>query len=390
MRGAAVSRALLGQKIWPHDVDACARNVLVLLKQALGSGIPFDAPEESLDTPEVRATLRTAAAAATVLLKNQRGILPIQPTSLQGKTVALLGPNARVAQFSGGGSARLLPTYLVSPFVGIKAAVEEAGATLRFAEGATTHKYVPHAHEYLTLPDGSDTRAALMEFWNAPPSEDYLSIKANVETTLHPPVWTCETAISEAILMDGIDDKVNRVCWIRYSAIFTPDADGTWEFGLNVGGRGNLLIDGKCAIDLSTQSLSGGGFSGLKEDKKVEVKGMEKDRHYSIEVRISNKEFIVDGPGSFSRGGLRLGAAPYIEIEQGIAEATKVAKEADVAILVVGLNQEWVAFRSACPSFLMTSTVSRRRGLIGLTWTFRATPTDLWPLSSRRNPIRSS
>jgi beta-glucosidase len=86
--------------------------------------------------------------------------------------------------------------------------------------------------------------------------------------------------------------------------------------------------------------LDGGGFSGMKEDKKVVVEGMQKDRQYSIEVRIGNKEFIVDGPGSFSGGGLRLGAAPYVEIKQGIAEATKLAKEADIVILVVGLNQE--------------------------------------------------
>jgi beta-glucosidase len=212
---------------------------------------------------------------------------------------------------------------------------------LKFVEGATTHKYVPHAHEYLELPDGSGTQAALMEFWNTPPSEDFLSTKADVKASLHEAVWSCNAPISENILMDGVDDeKVNRICYIKYSGVFTPTDDGSWEFGLNVGGRGNLFLDGECIIDMSTAFSSGEGFTGMEEDKKVVVKGMQKGKHYPLEVRISNKEFMALGPGSFSRGGLRLGAAPYVEIEQGIADASKLAKEADVAILIVGLNQE--------------------------------------------------
>jgi beta-glucosidase len=129
MRGAAVTRALQAEKLFPHDIDVCVRNILVLLKRAMASGIPFDAPEKSLDMPEVRAILRKAAASATVLLKNDSGLLPIRSKDLKGKTVAVLGPNVRVAQFSGGGSARLLPTYLVSPLEGIRTAVEEAGGS---------------------------------------------------------------------------------------------------------------------------------------------------------------------------------------------------------------------------------------------------------------------
>lgn len=39
--------------------------------------------------------------------------------------------------------------------------------------------------------------------------------------------------------------------------------------------------------------------------------------------------------------GLRLGGAPVIDPDQEIAQAVKLASEADVAIVVVGLNSDW-------------------------------------------------
>lgn len=151
MRGVAVQRALVGEKLFQEDVDACVRKVILstihtprylrppfsqileMVKIAYDSGIPFDKPEELLDTPEVRTLLRRACADATVLLKNEKNLLPLKPS---GK-IAIIGPNAKHAVISGGGSASLRPTYTVSPL----AAVLGSSSTI------VTSPRMPHIHD---------------------------------------------------------------------------------------------------------------------------------------------------------------------------------------------------------------------------------------------------
>ena len=84
--------------------------------------------ERAEDRPEHRALIRRAGAEGTVLLKND-GILPLA----KGASVAVIGPNARVAQIMGGGSAQLNPHYAISPWDGMQA----MGGTLTYAPGCT-------------------------------------------------------------------------------------------------------------------------------------------------------------------------------------------------------------------------------------------------------------
>jgi beta-glucosidase len=61
---------------------------------------------------------------------------------------------------------------------------------------------------------------------------------------------------------------------------------------------------------------------------------LKKGKQYSIEIRLSNAEFIARGSPFFCRGGIRLGAVRRIEPEEGIKEAVKLAKEADGKFLL--------------------------------------------------------
>ena len=66
--------------------------------------------------------MREAAADAVVLLKNDKQILPL---SSKTKSIAIIGPNAQARVISGGGSAQLKPTYVVTPYEGIIANAPE-------------------------------------------------------------------------------------------------------------------------------------------------------------------------------------------------------------------------------------------------------------------------
>ena len=66
--------------------------VLETVNRAIESGIPFNAPEGTLDTPDTRAFLRKAAANAVVLLKNEGDLLPIRSDV---RSIAVIGAMAR-------------------------------------------------------------------------------------------------------------------------------------------------------------------------------------------------------------------------------------------------------------------------------------------------------
>lgn len=79
-----------------------------------------DGKERTQDSPKTRAFARRLAAEGMVLLKNDGPVLPIKAASSKKKTkVAIIGPNAKERVISGGGSAQLKPSYVVSPFEGL-------------------------------------------------------------------------------------------------------------------------------------------------------------------------------------------------------------------------------------------------------------------------------
>jgi beta-glucosidase len=332
--------------------------ILGLLKRAYASGIPFDGPEEGIDTPELRSLLRTAAASAVVLLKNEAGALPLDSSALQGKTIAVIGPNAAVAMASGGGSARLLPTYTISPLDGITAVAEAAGAKVVYAKGASTAKFLPTLDRAFANAEG-----AHMSFWNAEPSEGWLNASEVAVPPNAEPVWTCTTKSADAFLADGVDEtKVNEICWLsvsseaissmlsssrlnipkQYKVEFIVDESGDWEFGTTIAGIGNVYLDGKLIIDFSTNPERGEAFFGLgTPDGRAHVSGLEKGSKHEIEVRGCNGRLVTGGAPFTCWGGLRLGGSKAWTVQEAKEDALEVAKSADVRILVVGLNHDF-------------------------------------------------
>ncbi|KDQ29545.1 glycoside hydrolase family 3 protein [Pleurotus ostreatus PC15] len=337
MRGKAVERLMIAEKLFTSDIDERVRKILVLYKHALDSGVPFDAPEGSIDTPELRQLLRTAAADATVLLKNDKQILPLK-TGI--KKIAVIGPNAKRAMTSGGGSAQLRSTYAVTPFEGITAAANEIGAEVTYHIGTPSHNTLPLLDG--SIRQGNGEPGAYMQFWNESPSEDFLSTSPHLHAKISEHVWDVPTHSTNCFLADGVDDtKVNEVCYIRYTTKFTPDETGSWELGLSVAGAGNLFVDSKLLIDLSTDPEQGESFFGLGTVEKREVIDLEAGKTYDFEIRISNASFVSRGSPFSCRGGIRLGGCRKSGGARDIEEASKLAAESDVAILVIGLNHDW-------------------------------------------------
>ncbi|MEU2177593.1 glycoside hydrolase family 3 C-terminal domain-containing protein [Nocardia sp. NPDC019219] len=115
----------------PADVDRAARNVATLAAR-VAAGREQDETRYTAD--EHHRLAREVAARCVVLLRNDRGLLPLAP----GRSVAVIGEFAVEPRYQGGGSSHVNPTRLDVPLDEIRAL---AGAgTVSYSPGFTTNR----------------------------------------------------------------------------------------------------------------------------------------------------------------------------------------------------------------------------------------------------------
>jgi beta-glucosidase len=94
---------------------------------------PAGSARATVTTPAHQAVSAAVAEAGTVLLKNDRGTLPLKPAG--GGRVAVIGPAASAAPAdAGGGSAYVTPTFSVTPLQGLRAAAGP-GTPVSYTQG---------------------------------------------------------------------------------------------------------------------------------------------------------------------------------------------------------------------------------------------------------------
>lgn len=184
-----------------------------MAKFAVESGRSFERSENSVDTTEVKEFMRHAAASATVLLKNDRGLLPISPNT---KKIAVLGQNASIPTPTGGGSASLTTAYIVSPLEAITKAAGEFGAQVEYSIGAEVHGYLPLINQYLVPTE--DGAIATLELWKPSnsPNDHWLDHTPNLTAQSPPDLKIPQTSANVFpfdgdILSMGVGGQCNRV-----------------------------------------------------------------------------------------------------------------------------------------------------------------------------------
>jgi beta-glucosidase len=100
------------------DVDRAVTRVLTLVDRSQ----PALAPGQTFDADAHHALAREAATASAVLLKNDGGILPLDPRA--GGTVAVIGEFARTPRFQGAGSSQVNPTRVDSALEALRTALD--------------------------------------------------------------------------------------------------------------------------------------------------------------------------------------------------------------------------------------------------------------------------
>ncbi|KAK0653001.1 family 3 glycoside hydrolase [Cercophora newfieldiana] len=327
-RGELLGFNVNTDKVLGHVLDERVRKVLNLVKRCAKAGIVEGAEEGGLDTPETAEMLRKVAVEGVVLCKNEDGALPLK----KDKKTVIIGPNAKVATYHGGGSASLAAYYAVTPYDGITAKLTDQPAPA-YTTGAYTHKMLPLLGYQTTTPSGAP--GMTMEAYTSPPSP----------SSDRTPVDTLTVAKTEMHLVDYTNPHITTRTWYAtFTGLLTPDFTGTYEFGLVVCGTAKLFVNDALVIDNSVNQTLGTAFynTGTIEEKgTVPVTAGET---YTVRVEFGSAETspLPDISAALHGGGcLRVGGCRVIEPQEEIARAVELAASAEQVVICAGLNADW-------------------------------------------------
>ncbi len=305
-RGDKLIAAVKAGLVSEATVRERARNMLRLMAR-VGSLDDHRAHQEfAEDRPEHRALIRRAGAEGAVLLKND-GLLPLAKAG----SVAVIGPNAKVAQIMGGGSAQLNPHYMVSPWQGLVNALGTEALT--YAPGCTNDRFEPMLQGAFKV--------------------EFFAGKALQGAAVHSETLNDFMAFWIPPLGGGKVDPFNFSA--RVTGTFTPEVSGLHRVGVFAAGYAKVYVDGHLIANAWDGWKKGRTFFEEGCDEVVGEVTLEAGRAHQIVVEFCNKP-----SDNLVFAGLRVGIGRPLG-DADIAEAVRVAKAADRAVVFVGRSGEW-------------------------------------------------
>ena len=291
VRAGRVSEAAIDDKVL-RILRLAAR--VGALDGSARSGSPGAWPPDAIS-----AELRATAAAGFVLARNHGALLPLEGGSL--RRVAVVGPNAAVARALGGGSATVFPPYTVSPLEGLRSALAHAEVT--HARGARPYTRLPVV--------ALDAEVRLLG--------------AGGE------VLSSEHRRAGRLRWSNLDAAVET---IEVSARYRAETSG--EHVLGASGVGRVRLEAAGQVLEETLALRPGADLAEAHMHPPQA-GLPVTLAAGEEVEIGSSPRLTAmtrRPSSSSTSRRRTGA------EEMLAEAVALARDADVAIVVVGTNEE--------------------------------------------------
>ena len=285
--------------------------------------------EISVDDPDERARARHLAADAMVLLSND-GLLPLGTAHGAPASIAVIGPNAEVGVEQGGGSAQVPAHRVVSPLDGLTHAFPQSEITHQ--PGCLAHRYLPPVPPEAWL-DAAGQPTLTLDQFDRDPTDDPTDDASSDPTD----AFEGEPIRSRSVTSIGAfvhDDGRHRAPAQRWTGRLPIETSGPHRFGVLAVGRSRVLVDGVLVADNWTDPQPGDAFF---QWGTAEVVG-------EIELTAgAEAEVVVEWVRGASAplSGLRFGHLPPIDEDDLLARAVAAAGEADVAVVVAGLNREW-------------------------------------------------
>ncbi|KAF6521786.1 hypothetical protein HZS61_013314 [Fusarium oxysporum f. sp. conglutinans] len=306
-----------------EDINQAAENVLTLVERLKGGDMSPEAPEREDDREETRELIRIAGHEGLTLLKNDGGILPLCPKSTK---VAVIGPNANRYIAGGGGSASLNPYYNTIPLDSIRKVSKQK---VSFAQGCHIHKWLPVASEYCTEQSG---KPGVHIDWYAGDKFEGNPVVKQRRTNTDLFLW-------DSAPLSEVGPEWSAVA----TTYLMPRTTGKHTISFMSVGPGKLFINDKLVLDLWDWTEEGEAMFDGSIDYLVDV-DMEADKTVELRVEMTNELRPISKQKQFGithkYGGCRIGYKEQDQVDY-IQQAVQAARDADVAIVIVGVDAEW-------------------------------------------------
>ena len=330
--GHRLEEAVAAGQVTEETVDGLVRDLLTVMNRTRADERSCDEPEESVDDPAERALTRRAAVGGTVLLRNATVSAtgqPALPIVLDGLgSVAVVGPNAVVDRSMGGGSASLTPFGHRTVFDALsdRLAAASPSTTITYDPGVRIDRLTPIVRRgQLRTPAGEP--GLRLEYVNG---RDW-DVPAVVDTT---------SATSMIRFFGTTPDAVDpRAFGARVTGTFIPNVDGPHVIGVVSTGP----------VTMTATSADGTEVT-VVDDPDMLLPRTREFFGYGSEESCGVIEAVAGEPITLSTkwktaadngfAALRIGVrAP--DPDDLFEQAVAAAAAADVAVVVVGTNDEW-------------------------------------------------
>jgi len=304
-------------------------HVLRLLRLAARVGAlegldPATPPARRWNEEELKTELRATSAAGMVLIKND-GALPLESRSLT--KVAVIGPNAATGRTLGGGSATVFPSYVVSPFDGLRIAFGDQ-VKIGHAVGVRSSERTEIAlKDQLHLPDGSGPGIEVI-FFDADDHE--LGRQQRQAGSM---MWW--GPVQEGLTAREIDHlQLTTRLRVPESGRYLVGASGLGEFRLVIDGE--VLFDQTITLPPDADMVEG----IMKPPQQLAVVALEGGRDVPVELTYRAGGDTTLGGADVAMLTVQLNVGPVLDEQAEFERAVALAAESDVAVVVVGTNAE--------------------------------------------------
>ncbi|MFJ3385925.1 MULTISPECIES: beta-glucosidase [unclassified Curtobacterium] len=296
-------------------VDRKVRRILTLAARvgALSGFNPVAA--EPVLVEDGIAFVREAEAEGTVLVRNT-GVLPLAPTA--PRTIAVIGHNADQARTQGGGSATVVPSQVVSPLDGIRAAFPDA--TVDYAIGAVVQEGIAEFPLSTITNPGTGEPGARVAF-----------VQDGAEVFV-------EDRRATALFWFGGDAPTRTADRLDITTTYTAPTSGTIRIGVGASGRSRMWIDGSLVLDEDV-AVEGDQLGAAFLNPPARSVPVTVTEGQQLAIRIEHdivQDETLGGVLAYQFGTEPSDEDPSVLIEAAVA----AARDADVAVVVVGTNSK--------------------------------------------------
>lgn len=311
-RGTRLAAALEAGEVTDAQLDRAAANVVRLARRAEAARADH-AEDPRID---VDALAELVARRSIVLLRND-GTLPLDPDAL--RRVAVVGPFADRARIQGGGSSAVVPRSHLGPADVLRVRLGPDVDVVVEAGGSIRRYCRPLGRRLLRTPEGEPgVRVELFE---------------GGDLDADPAVVSRGDALFLRLFggVEGIEDP-DRV-GARLRGTCTPVVDGLHTLGMASAGSARLFVDGREVLHTdSAQGTAETFYAWGTAEQRVQVE-LRAGVAVELEVRFQR-------PPGTPFAGVMVGLDPPPD-DRAFDAAVAAAADAEVAVVVVGLDDTW-------------------------------------------------